>query len=342
MIIFSDFGKIRVGPGDGNMEDSKDLQKELEITKAALESLKSDYNFLIAMIENLPNPIFVKDEDAKFIFFNKKYSEFFGMDRDKYLGKSVLDLEYLSQESRERYQKEDLELIQTAQVLSYEADYHGGDGELHPSLYWSSGIYDTTTGRRGLVGEIVDISNERQLREELNNSLEELHIANEKLEKIAEIDPGTGVFNRLLLNRLMSDLAQGRNNTLKPTCALLLDLDHFKEVNDTYGHVAGDEILKQFGELLQSESREHDVPIRYGGDEFILLINNVDLDEGVQIAERIRQRCKNEILAPDGTPLTCSIGVAMIDENESQEKIINKLDARLYTAKLERDKVVIE
>lgn len=322
---------------DQELQATKD---ELEATKKELEKQKNNYQYLLAMLENLPNPIFMKDENAKFIFFNKKYAEFFGMDRSEYLGKDVLSLDYLSLEARQRYQKEDLALIESGQVLSYEADYTGADGEVHPSMYWSHGIYDVVTNRKGLVGEIVDISKEKRLREDLMHYSKKLHDANLKLEKIAEIDPGTGVYNRLLLNRLQEEDSAGRSSYPKASCALLLDLDLFKNVNDTFGHIIGDKVLKQFAQMLQTESREHDVPIRYGGDEFILLINNADIEAGKRIAERLRNRCANEIVLPDGSHITCSIGVTELSPNQTISEIISVLDKNLYEAKKVRNTVI--
>ena len=84
------------------------IQQQDEQLRAELERLQARYDFLLAAVDNLPNPIFMKDEDARFFFFNKAYSEFFNMKRSEYIGKSVLDLDYLPPEDRERYQSEDL------------------------------------------------------------------------------------------------------------------------------------------------------------------------------------------------------------------------------------------
>ena len=314
------------------MGDTKQLEQEVKALKEEVDKLKKENAFLTCALENLPNPIFMKDEDAKFILFNKPYSEFFGMEKERYIGKTVLSLEYLPMESRERYQEEDLGLINSSSVLSYEVDFEAADGHIHPSFYWSKGIYEPIYDQKGLIGEIVDISKERSLQESLNVSLAQLKETNEKLEHIAEIDAGTGVYNRLLLNKIVEEGA--RNKFLIPSCMLLLDVDHLKEVNDTFGHLTGDDVLKKFADILKTECREDDLPIRYGGDEFLLIINNATLDDGASVAERIRSRCENEIKLPNGTPLTTSIGVAKIEENTDDiEKMINKLDENLYEAK---------
>lgn len=323
------------------MSEVKELEEEIVSLKEELEELKNKYNFFIAALENLPNPIFIKDEDANFVFFNQKYADFFGMERSKYLGKNVYALDYLKEEDRERYQIEDLGLIQTSSILSYEVDFNGADGGIHPSFYWSKGIYDEKSNQRGLIGEIVDISKERNLQDSLNQSLEELKDANIKLEQLAEIDPGTGIFNRHYLNKMMETGFTTTTNELTPTCMLLLDLDHLKYINDTFGHVKGDEVLQKFADIIRSESRDNDVPVRYGGDEFLLIVNNASLETGKAIAERIRSRCENENILPDGTSATTCIGVASIKEEHSIESIISKLDEYLYDAKTQGSNRVV-
>ncbi|MBR2067600.1 MAG: GGDEF domain-containing protein [Solobacterium sp.] len=313
--------------------DERSLEQQLQDCKKELEDLKKKYNFFYAALENLPNPIFIKNEDAKFVFFNKRYADFFGMERAKYLGKDVYALDYLSIEDRARYQMEDLRLIESSSILSYEVDFDAADGEIHPSFYWSKGIIDPFSNQKWLIGEIVDISKEKDLQKSLNSSLNDLKEINLKLEHMAEVDPATGIYNRLYLNKLIEHGYGKQVKRLTPTCMLLLDLDHFKSVNDTFGHLIGDEMLIRFANILRTISRENDVPIRYGGDEFLLILNDVNLELGKEIAERIRSTCESEIALPDGSPLTTSIGVAEIHDNEDIESIISRLDIRLYAAK---------
>ena len=100
----------------------------------------------------------MKDAEARFLFFNDQYARAFGMRRADYIGKTVLDLEYLPEADRERFQSEDVDLIRQEAELSYESDFTFSDDMSHYALYWSTGVHDKKTGRRGLVGEIVDIS----------------------------------------------------------------------------------------------------------------------------------------------------------------------------------------
>ena len=313
------------------MDRYEELEKEISRLKDELAALKKRHSFMMTALENLPNPIFIKDEGARFLFFNKRYSEVFGMTREEYLGKSVLDLDYLPMEDRKRYQAEDTELIRTGSVLSFEVDFDFADGEKHPSFYWSRGVHDDEGGSRGLIGEIVDISKERDLSKSLDQLVRELRQTNLKLKKMAEIDAGTGIFNRTLLNR--KSLEMEEQKMIHVTCALMADLDHFKRVNDLYGHIKGDEVLSRFAAILQSVCRDNDIPIRYGGEEFLLFLNDATLEVGKAVAERIRKRCEEEIKLSDGSPVTVSIGVSLIDNKRNLQENIAKLDHNLYLAK---------
>ena len=131
--------------------NDEEVWNELRDTQARL-------SFLRAALNRLPNPIFLKDAEARFLFFNDQYARAFGMRRADYIGKTVLDLDYLPEGDRERFQSEDVDLIHREAELSYESDFVFSDDLSHYALYWSTGVHDKKTGRRGLIGEIVDIS----------------------------------------------------------------------------------------------------------------------------------------------------------------------------------------
>lgn len=117
----------------------------------------------------------------------------------------------------------------------------------------------------------------------------------------------------------------------------MLDIDNFKEVNDTYGHPAGDAILKTLSNILKSSFRVTDLISRYGGEEFVVLINNIDLDTGIKIAEKARKTIeKTDLFIPgheDKLQKTTSIGIAEYHQNETIENFIFRVDTSLYEAK---------
>lgn len=318
-----------------------DQDKYLKALQEELEELQSKYDFLLSAVDHLPNPIFMKDDQARFFFFNKAYSDFFDMKAEDYYGTTVLDLDYLPLEDRERFQVEDLRRIADKTVISYDTVFTTGDNVDHPSFYWSCGFQDDKSGRQGLVGEIVDISKERALQESLDESLGKLQNANEMLKTMAETDHASGLYNRSVLWDKGKSMIE-RTSMINPaTCMIMIDLDNFKDVNDEFGHLKGDEALAKFAGILKSECRSTDLPVRYGGDEFLVVVYNIGLEECVKVAERIKTRCEEELILPDGSNITASIGVIEIDENEEFEKNLTRLDDQLYKAKaLGRNRVV--
>jgi diguanylate cyclase (GGDEF)-like protein len=117
---------------------------------------------------------------------------------------------------------------------------------------------------------------------------------------------------------------------------LLCDVDHFKKVNDTYGHPIGDEVLRRVARVLQEVPRKIDIPARYGGEEFAVLLDNVDVAQAKQVAERIRIEISRVVVESDKGPLsvTESIGVAAFpDDGRDRATLIERADLALYHAK---------
>ena len=160
-----------------------------------------------------------------------------------------------------------------------------------------------------------------------------------ELELRATTDPLTGIRNRRYALEIGHVLLAGHRRNERPLCALMLDLDHFKDINDQYGHPVGDTVLQAVANLLTQEIRKGDVLARFGGEEFLLLLAETDLAQAVTMAERVREqfsRISAEISAQQALPLTitCSIGISSIDPNEnSLDPAIARADQALYRAK---------
>ena len=155
-------------------------------------------------------------------------------------------------------------------------------------------------------------------------------------ERRAQTDPLTGVFNRRsLVERLDAACLRARARGL-PIALLFIDLDHFKEINDSYGHAAGDACLSAIIGPIQAELRHSDVIGRYGGEEFVVILSSADIAAAHPIAERIRNRVADVRVEGFGAPikLTCSIGVATSDTlGVWGEHLIAQADAAVYAAK---------
>jgi diguanylate cyclase (GGDEF)-like protein len=169
----------------------------------------------------------------------------------------------------------------------------------------------------------------------LFNDITDSVILVKKLEDAAYIDALTGIYNRkhfFELAKVNIERAMRFNNSIY---SAMLDLDFFKSVNDTYGHTAGDLVLIKTAEVIRRTIRSYDLLGRYGGEEFVLLITDLDITEANHIMERIRENIEQSVINYEGIDIriTCSIGLAKFAEGDTMETSVKKADEALYTAK---------
>lgn len=162
----------------------------------------------------------------------------------------------------------------------------------------------------------------------------------ELIKQTLELESGrdslTRVFNRRYLSTIMQHETGISMKHGHPYAVLLLDIDHFKKVNDNYGHDFGDRILLQFAEILSLNVRINDYVFRYGGEEFLILLGDMDEERAMQLAEKIREAVARAVfIGPDqkAIRITTSIGVALHDGHPDFEQIISRADTALYSAK---------
>ncbi|MTJ83428.1 MAG: diguanylate cyclase [Telmatospirillum sp.] len=156
----------------------------------------------------------------------------------------------------------------------------------------------------------------------------------QKLFDSAVRDPLTGLYNRTYFTSVLERSLSLRRS--RPSVLMMLDLDRFKVVNDSFGHPVGDQALQHVATLLAQESRGQDVAARYGGEEFMMLLHNVSLDGGLRVAERIRSTIEGAPFLSSGHKIfmTLSIGIAGTQEaGGDSRKLIALVDKRLYAAK---------
>ncbi len=157
-----------------------------------------------------------------------------------------------------------------------------------------------------------------------------------KMETMATTDGLTGLTNHRTFQQRFEDLLQRAQRHSGKVALLLCDVDHFKKVNDTYGHPMGDEVLRRVAKVLQEVPRKIDIPARYGGEEFAVLLDNVDVVQAKTVAERIRIEISKMVVETEKGPLsiTESIGVAAFpDDGRDRATLIERADLALYHAK---------
>ncbi len=173
----------------------------------------------------------------------------------------------------------------------------------------------------------------------LSQAMDDIQHANKRLEALATTDGLTGLFNHRHFKGLLEGEVHRSRRLDFPTSLVMFDVDHFKKYNDTHGHPAGDVVLRGVSDLLRSRLRNTDVPCRYGGEEFAIILLDTGKQMAMAVAEEIRSRIEatpfdgQEESQPGGT-LTVSVGVASFpDDAEDHVDLLRAADEALYAAK---------
>ncbi len=187
----------------------------------------------------------------------------------------------------------------------------------------------------------------KKFMEKLEEQKEEIMKLREELRKVKEeanIDSLTGLRNRRSFERALHEFFRDYKKYKYPFSIIMLDIDNFKKINDTYGHLAGDKVLKEIGKILKTYLRAKDIPARTGGEEFTIILPGITKKEAMAVAERLRRVISNHTIEYEGHKIhvTASFGVAeMRDDIETPEDLLKEADEKLYKAKKTgKDKVV--
>lgn len=165
------------------------------------------------------------------------------------------------------------------------------------------------------------------------NRLQRIQFQNSiELARISNTDALTGTNNRLKYNEELKEEISRSRRYMIPLSGIMFDLDNFKEINDKFGHLEGDKVLQKITFLIQNIIRENDQLFRWGGEEFIILLPNTDLDSAVQMAQRIKDNLSNEQYF-SAKSLTCSFGVTSLKNNDTEASFTDRLDKLQYQAK---------
>jgi two-component system cell cycle response regulator len=179
----------------------------------------------------------------------------------------------------------------------------------------------------------------KRLQDELDSKNRELEVVNKKLVKLSITDGLTELFNHRHVHELLQEEFERSRRSEEPLAVTMIDLDKFKNVNDTYGHPTGDVVLYETARILRDTAREIDMVGRYGGEEFIVILPNTDEEEAASFAERVRAAVEKHVFRDEDSGvelrMTCSSGAASfpMPEVETPEQLLKMADEALYVAK---------
>lgn len=187
-----------------------------------------------------------------------------------------------------------------------------------------------------MTDELTDITRK------LNKKNRQLNAANETITKLMHTDPLTGLANRRHLSETLKREMSGARRHGHPLCIIMADIDHFKSINDSFGHDNGDKVLASVANILL-HGRDEDFAARYGGEEFLVLLPGIPIESALQYAERIRKTVENTIYPGIDRKITISLGATLFLSGDTEESFIKRADLALYEAKESgRNRVVLK
>ena len=312
--------------------------KELDPTAVIPERVK-------AAFDALAEGVIIVDEDECIVLANDSFGHLAGRDPEELTGIPASNLQWWTSRSGIR-----AEILPWQVAIEDRATQTGipllmpdGAGEVRQLMVNSSPILDGQGQTRGALATFDDVTDLEKRNSELRETLDRLSKSraevkkqNEELRFLATRDPLTGCLNRrAAFERFQALLEEVTENRTPLTC-IMIDIDHFKKINDRYGHSAGDKVIKFVAKTLQEAARVEDIVARYGGEEFCLILPGIDIEDGAKFAETLRKNIYRNFKKKFSAKreLTVSLGIAGYKcDEESAMVLLNRADKALYAAK---------
>ncbi len=195
-----------------------------------------------------------------------------------------------------------------------------------------SKIISWPDGRTVMYNLFVDIMNLKETQNNLAEAHAMLAIKNKELEAIAATDRLTGLYNRLKLDSVFNSALRYCKRYNRPLVVIMLDIDKFKSINDTFGHQVGDTTLKELALILGKNLRQTDTVGRWGGEEFLIICPETDISQATFAAQKLRSAIAEHNF-PTVKHITCSFGISQYQNADAEDDIIKRADEALYAAK---------
>ncbi|MBI4390041.1 MAG: diguanylate cyclase, partial [Nitrospinae bacterium] len=319
------------------------LERAQELNEEELERQMREKELILT---SAGEGIFGLDLRGNFTFVNPAAAHILGYANSEIIGKS-LDLVLTGGKAGNEPPRDPSPIYGSLRdyISSREADdcFRRKDGSRFPADYTCTSVVE----HGAIVGAVVvftDITERKRAQEKREQLIAELLVMKMRLEEAARTDPLTGLPNRRDFEEKSVYEIKRFERHGKPFGLVIGDIDHFKKINDTYGHDAGDQALKQTARLMQTALRKQDLVFRWGGEEFLILLPETDLKGAETLSEKVRSKFESEdfIYQRQKLPVTMSFGVALYSGDcPNVDHCLKQADNRLYLAKKTgRNKVV--
>ncbi|MEA3434173.1 MAG: EAL domain-containing protein [Campylobacterota bacterium] len=302
--------------------ENRTLGKKPKIRGLKLKKqLLTQKNFLKNIINVIPDLLWLKDTEGKYLACNTKFEQLYSAKESEIIGKN--DFDFVDLESANFFRNTDQKVLEAKEVQIYEEILTFTDSG-YEGLFETikTAVKDAEGNVIGVLGIARDISEQKAREEQLR-----IH---------ANYDMLTGLANRTLFMDRLSHLKTLRKSDSQYSAVLFIDLDNFKEINDSFGHSTGDHVLKLISKCLQNAIRKEDTLSRHGGDEFTILLENISTPlDAAQIAQNILDALKTPLTIEDHQfYITASIGIAISpDDSCDPETLVRFADIAMYKVK---------
>ena len=311
----------------------KDIQI-LEQVKFSNKKLESRENELEQLFQTALVGLMYITGERILIKGNQRLSDMFGYDNpDEMVGISMSQI-HLSSDRFEEFGEKNFESLKYRVNFNIEYQLRKKDGTPLWCELSGKALDENIPSnlKKGVLWTINDISRRKRLEEKVQERTNEIEHKNEQLRILASKDYLTELYNRSKLDEVINYQLKRAKRYENGFGLILLDIDFFKLVNDTHGHQVGDKVLCEFSTILSTFSRETDTIGRWGGEEFLLIIENVDKIAIVQLAEKLRAKIENNIFSVVNNA-TASLGVTIYCPDDSMNDMIKRVDNALYNSK---------
>lgn len=313
---------------------TKQLEEEIIRHRITNEKLHSSELMFRKILEIAPiSIILVSKITGLVLYMNSQAHELYGVGGADLVGSDSTKL-FVNLEDRdvliESIRKKESIINKEVQMIRKDGSRFIGLVTIIPSFYQEQEV---------ALSCIIDMTDQKSIEEKLKQNNDYIHKLNQELVLMnsnlinKSIRDGlTNLYNHQYMNEVLEDKLKQISSRKENLCLMMLDIDHFKRVNDKFGHLIGDKVLKTVADLLMKNTREKDSIGRYGGEEFIVMLSDIALEEAALIAERIRISICDYDYGIEGLKVSISIGVVQY-KGEILNTFINKADLLLYQAK---------
>ena len=302
---------------NGSVIGGQVVIRDITERKQSEEELRASEQRFRSLFEQSMDAIYIVNYDGSNIRANAAWLDLFGYTQDELPKLNIIDV-YQNPEDRQAL----LHKMARAGLVEEEARFRKKDGTVFDCARTVAARKDESGNVVAFQGIMRDITRQKRERDEL--------------QRLARYDTLTGLLNRRALIEKLDEWLRHVDRYRGRLCIIMLDLDHFKRVNDDYGHQAGDHVLSTTANVIGSCVRETDFVGRYGGEEFLVILPRTDMVGGRVVAERIRTQMENTRIDYDAAhalSLTVSLGVAERSDGDGVDAIVGRADVALYRAK---------